>query len=186
MKTINKIADFLDKVVQAVCVAGILAVFAVLVIQVVVRKLGGSLSWAGELTRYITLVMIIYGAALGARHGTAIRISVFLNRMPKGVRKWVEVVEYALVLFLSIITTYSMYIGTMALGDQTLAVITSIKLSWVYWIIFAGLILMDLYLLLYIVTVILNGVQEETLEEMSEEDAEAILSDIKESKEESE
>lgn len=170
MKVINKIADVLDSIIRIACVAMILSVFVVTVAQVVVRKLGGTLSWADELSRYLVVIMVIYGAVLSARRGTGIRITVFLNRLPDKIRKWVEVLEYALVFVFMVVTTYSMFLGCINLGAQTLGIMTFIQLSWIYWLLFAGLILMDIYLILYIITVIQKGVAKEEIDETLFED----------------
>lgn len=153
MKTIKKIADIIDKIIEYIGTGIVLFIFVANVMQVVVRKMGGTLSWADEVSRHLMLLLIVFGAALGARKGTAIRVTVLLNRLPAKARKWVELVQYGIVFIFSVITTYSMYLGCIGLGNQTLNMLTSIKLSWIYWILFGGFVLMDINLILYMISV---------------------------------
>lgn len=129
----------------------ITSVFACNIVQVVVRKMGGSISWVDEYARYSVLVLIIYGAALSARRGSGLRVTVVVNLIPLKLRRWADILQYSVVLAFMLWFNYSMYLGILNLGNQTLSVMTHIKVSWVYWILFAGLVLMNLYYLLFII-----------------------------------
>ena len=160
MKLLNKIANAVDKLVEALSVVAILFVFAVIVIQVVVRKLGGTMSWADEICRYLTLLMIFFGAARSARSGDTIRVDVILERLNPTARKWIEVVMQAVILAFMCLFTYSLYLGIGTLGTQTLGILTSIRLSSIYWCIFAAMILLCVNTLLHMVDIIQNGMPE--------------------------
>ncbi len=171
MKVLNKISDIVEEAVLALSVVITLTVFVVTVLQVVVRKLGGSISWAEELSRHLVLILIFWGAAVGARRGDSIRVGVVIDHLGPKVRKWVEVAMYTVVLGLMCVVTYSMYLGiTTNLGDQTLGIMTFIKLSWVYWIIFAALVMLDLNTIVYILNVALYGMPKSEVEELAEMD----------------
>lgn len=179
MKIINKIAGALDKLLECLSVIMILFVFVVIVVQVVVRKLGGTMSWADEVCRYLTLIMIFFGAARSARLGDTIRVGVVLDKLSKNVRKWVEVIMQAIIAAFMGLFTYSLYLGILTLGDQRLGILTNVRLSTIYWVIFGTMVLLVINTLLHMIDVLKNGLPDDdnivsgVFDEYSPEESEA-------------
>ncbi len=151
MKTINKITNRLNRVILVVAAILLCAIFLTTVYQVVARTLGASVSWVDEFCRYTVIVLLFYGAALSARKGTGLRVTIVVNMFPLKLKRWVDVVQYSIVLAFMIWFNYSLYLGILNLGDQTLGIMTAIKLSWVYWTVFGAVVLMNIYFLLFII-----------------------------------
>lgn len=165
MKFLNKALNIFDKFIATISVISILTVFVVIVVQVIVRKLGGTMSWADELCRYLTLIMVFFGAARSARVGDTIRVDFLLERLNPKIHRWIEVVMQLIVLAFMCLFAYSLYLGIGTLGTQTLGILTNVRLSTIYWIIFASIILLILNTLLHVIDIAQKGLPEKEEEE---------------------
>ncbi len=148
--TLNKIADKIDFVVLVISTILIMFVFVANVAQVVVRKFGGAISWADEASRYTLLILVGIAAAMAIRKGEATRISLILDRLPQRAAEIMNAIEMIVVEGVMIITTYSMALSAKNAGTQTLGILTSVRLSTIYWILFVALILFDIYCLIFV------------------------------------
>lgn len=69
MKSINKITSFIDKVCVFAGVCLLIFIAGSIAAQVVVRKLGGSMFWVDEMTRYAFIWLVLFGTVDLARKG---------------------------------------------------------------------------------------------------------------------
>ena len=181
LKTLNKIADKIDFAVLVVATILIMFVFAANVAQVVVRKLGGTISWADEASRYTLLVLVGIAAAMAIRKGEATRITLILDCIPQRAAEILNAVEMLVVEVVMVITTYSMALSAKNAGTQTLGILTSVRLSTIYWILFVALILFDIYCLIYVLDLLFAPEtlrKEETVDEEMLKAEGAILADL--------
>ncbi len=181
LKTLNKIADKIDFAVLVVATILIMFVFAANVAQVVVRKLGGTISWADEASRYTLLILVGIAAAMAIRKGEATRITLILDRIPQRAAEILNAVEMLVVEVVMVITTYSMALSAKNAGTQTLGILTSVRLSTIYWILFVALILFDIYCLIYVLDLLFAPEtlrKEETVDEEMLKAEGAILADL--------
>ncbi len=151
MKKLNKISDFIDKIVFGFSSAIILFIFVANVLQVIVRKTGGTLSWSDEVCRHLVLILVAWGAAVSVRSGNFIRITVLLDRLKPKAARMVDAVEMCISMFVMILVTDSTRRSALNAGDQSLGILTNVKLAWIYWICYAGLILYCFNNFLYII-----------------------------------
>ena len=80
-----------------------------------------------------------------------------------------------------VITTYSMALSAKNAGTQTLGILTSVRLSTIYWILFVALILFDIYCLIYVLDLLFAPEtlrKEETVDEEMLKAEGAILADL--------
>src|SRR5690625_629759 len=79
-KYLNRIFNF---------IAGLIAIalFVVVIIQIIGRSIGYPSPWTEEMTRYIFIWMIFLGIGVGFQKAESPRVTVFLNIMPKFIRQ---------------------------------------------------------------------------------------------------
>lgn len=123
MRAIGRgLGEFLSWVVIALMVA----LTAVVVIAVVYRKLGASLSWYDEVASILLAWITYYGAALAALNRSHIGFDDVLRLMPVGARKVAVVVAEILVIFFFALLAWAGWKVLMVLQGMSL-----ISLTWV-------------------------------------------------------
>lgn len=156
MKNISKVFDFCELVIKVLCVIVLAAVCLLIAAQVIIRKSGGAITWADEVSRYLFLLLVLYGSILVNRHGEQIQITSFLNMLSKKKRKVVDVVIYVLVLAFNILFTYGVYRVMSTSGTLSFSVLTMIKLKYFYFLCFVAMILSNISLIFFIIEIILS------------------------------
>ncbi|MGG0716249.1 TRAP transporter small permease [Robertmurraya massiliosenegalensis] len=92
MAYIIKFIDFINTIVK-VTVSAMLAIMSVLIVlQVIFRYiLESSLPWSEEISRYLMVYIVFFGAALSLRYRQMIAIEFIGERLPKGIRKYLNI-----------------------------------------------------------------------------------------------
>lgn len=102
--------------------------------------LNDSIAWTEEIARYLLMATAFLGAALAARKGTHIALEIVPNMLPRGVRRWVRLaLGVATIIFFSIAAYLCANIAE-AMMYQPMVVI-DVPLGWVYWAVFAGMVM---------------------------------------------
>lgn len=95
----QKCMDFVDKIVQVLCVALMFAMLVFVVLQVISRYfLPFSLSWTEELARFIMLWLIFLGASHIAKASSYIRVDFLVKRMPPKIQFVLNVIVKCMIL----------------------------------------------------------------------------------------
>ena len=132
MKKISKLLDVFEKICVEICVI-LLAVIALSIFyQVVVRKLGYSVTWVDETTRYAMVLLVFLGTLEIARHGQHIRIVSFVDMLPPGLRKMTEILTYLLTLFPAGIFAYSCFYAANEVGSVRFSMLTFVTMRGFY------------------------------------------------------
>ena len=111
--------------------------------------LNDSLAWTEEIARYVLILVAFLGAITVTRKGTHIFLEFFYRYLPPVAGKWLSVTMEALTLY---------FFGYMAFVAAELAEKTKTKMasaeipkSLVYWAVSAGLAVMALYSLVWLI-----------------------------------
>lgn len=103
-----------------------IALTAIVVIAVIYRKLGASLSWYDEIASILLVWITYYGSALAALKRSHIGFDDVLLSLPRGARSVALVVSEALVIFFFALLGWSGYAVLQILEGETL-----VSLTWV-------------------------------------------------------
>jgi TRAP-type transport system small permease protein len=95
-----KIRIWLDRVLSFLTVASFSGVIIVVMIQIMSRYLPYTAIWTEELTRYLFLYAICFGAPLALLRGEFINVDLIFAKMSHNVRRFYEVFIYLLILAL--------------------------------------------------------------------------------------
>lgn len=161
MKQINKINDYIIKACRIGTAAIFVFICAAVILQVVVRKLGGDVPWVDELTRYSFVLSVLYGSVGVVRKGDHIRITSFLNMVPPTIRRYLDALIYAIVIAFSMILVYAYVYAINYYEGATFNIVTSITMSGYYTAVAVGMALITLSAILYIIDILTGKVKYE-------------------------
>lgn len=99
---------WLCRMAEAIAIAALIAVTALIMVQIGARELFNvGLSWADELARYAGLTVIFMGIpALSARN-EHVKVDMFLNLMPPRARRFVDVSNNVLMVLFGAMFIYA-------------------------------------------------------------------------------
>jgi len=82
LRSLRAIEGAIDAVLQRVAVAGIVALIAVMSLQIVSRVVFTATSWTEETARYLLIWLTFLGACLAYRRGRHIAVTVLSDALP--------------------------------------------------------------------------------------------------------
>lgn len=132
MKLINKVTTVVDQICRTAAACILLFICVSITGQVIVRKMGGTLIWVDELTRYAFIWLVLFGTVDLARKGNHISITSFLDLLPETVRMIFNMVIYLVVSVFSGIMTYAYFMAITNYKGVTFSVVKSISMSHYY------------------------------------------------------
>ena len=89
-----------DRLLRIAAVALLLGLLASVMTGVVSRQIGRPVPWSDEMAQYLLVWTGIIGWMIAARRGNHIRINVFIDLLPRGLRLLVEIaIQLAVILF---------------------------------------------------------------------------------------
>ncbi|AEC21788.1 C4-dicarboxylate transport system permease small protein [Pusillimonas sp. T7-7] len=104
----RKMFSLLDRALRYVAVILVLAMLAILALQVAMRYVGNiALSWSEELSLLGFAWVIVIAGAVGIRSGLHSRMAFLVENLSTGLQPWCERVIAALVLFLGVVMLFS-------------------------------------------------------------------------------
>lgn len=149
-----KIRKWLDMILSILTVTGFAGVIIVVTIQIMSRYLPYTAIWTEELTRYLFIYAICFGAPLALLRGEFINVDMIFTKMTDNFRRFYEIGIYVLMILLFAVMIITGYDFTL-IGTQTSATMP-FRMS----VIHAAILIMSVFLTLYsifkIVTLIRN------------------------------
>lgn len=146
MKFLEKTTAAIDKASIAISAGGLVVTTVCLFLQVILRILTVTATWTSEIARYAFMVTVFYGTAAATDKGLHLVITVFTDKLGLKPRAWYEIFTKILLgLFLGIITWGVLLAANKAAGNnQSFEAFTSVKICYLYYTIFVGLLLSSL------------------------------------------
>ncbi|MGM0793030.1 MAG: TRAP transporter small permease [Bacillota bacterium] len=146
-----KIRIWLDRVLSFLTVASFSGVIIVVMIQIMSRYLPYTAIWTEELTRYLFLYSICFGAPLALLRGEFINVDLIFAKMSHNVRRFYEVFIYLLILFLGAILVKEGWFFYQLGKNQTSATMP-FQMSAIH----ASILIMSIFLVLYSIVKIIR------------------------------
>lgn len=92
MNTIFKIRDKVERVIEEVAVVLMVIIAVVIGLQVLLRAMNIGMQWTEEVARFSYVGVTFLGSVMAVTRGRHITITMLLDILPKGLRKWIEAV----------------------------------------------------------------------------------------------
>jgi TRAP-type C4-dicarboxylate transport system permease small subunit len=100
----TKLLQALDRVLDGITILLLIVLLLVVGAQILTRYvLNYSLFWSEELARYLFIYLVFIGSAIVLRRNGHIQVSVFVERLPFGVRRGLAIVSDLLLLSFTVI-----------------------------------------------------------------------------------
>lgn len=126
MTTLERVSAALERLLQAVAIALMVTLTAVVVVAVVYRKAGASLVWYDEVASVLLAWLTYYGAALAALKRAHIGFDGLVRALPAGWRFTAFVfAEVCIVAFFAVLAWTGWVVLQVLAGD------TLVSLTWV-------------------------------------------------------
>lgn len=140
MKRFNKIINIIERAIISIDKALLMAITAIVVIQVVARKMNITLSGTEELARYGYVIFAFLAWPIAALRGTDIQITFIFDMLPAKIRTGILMVFHLAMSCFACICAYSMVLNIQNAQGVVAASNRWLKVSWVYIIVMIGLI----------------------------------------------
>lgn len=134
----------IDRTLAFLTIASFSGVIIIVAVQILSRFFPFSYVWTEELTRYLFLFAIAFGAPLALLRNEFINVDILLARMPDNFRRYYEVVIYLTIILLSSVMVIEGYNFTV-LGHNQSSATMPFQLSWVH----GSLLVMSVFLVFY-------------------------------------
>lgn len=109
MKAYSKFLDILEKIEFVIIAVAIIVMIFAMMDQVIMRYVFSKAnSWSDELTRYLFIYTVMFGASIAVRRNTHLQIDVIIGRLkPKSKAIFTIVTTLVGIVFLVFLTIYS-------------------------------------------------------------------------------
>ncbi|TWT04924.1 TRAP transporter small permease [Planomicrobium sp. CPCC 101079] len=141
----------IDRTLAFLTIASFSGVIIVVTIQIISRFAPFSFIWTEELTRYLFLYGISFGAPLALMRNEFINVDMLLNKMPDNFRRYYEVLIYLTIILLSLVMAREAY-GFTLLGSNQRSATLPFQMS----VVHASLLILSVFIAFYAVIKIID------------------------------
>ncbi|OHE23972.1 MAG: hypothetical protein A3K40_08085 [Syntrophobacterales bacterium RIFOXYC2_FULL_60_23] len=163
----EKILNCIEKILEMICTVFVGAIVLVLFYAVIMRYgFHKPPAWSIEVSRFMFLWMVMFGAALVTREKSHIEIDFIVNYLPLKIRFfWINLLRLVMLSFCGVLIYYGIKI--LPIVGQANTPTLEISIGWLYAAVPAGGFLMGIYILELLIRSLREGYRSERLEEGS-------------------
>ncbi|PPA69133.1 TRAP transporter small permease [Jeotgalibacillus proteolyticus] len=147
----KKFRSIIDLILSVLTIASFTGVIVIITVQIISRFAPFSFIWTEELTRYLFIYAICFGAPLALIRNEFINVDLLLTKMSDHFRKYYETLIYLSIIVLSGVMVKESYSFTL-IGNNQASATMPFKLS----VIHAALLMMSIFLIFYSVLKIID------------------------------
>ncbi len=142
-----KVLNVIERILEGICTVFVAAIVVVLFYAVVMRYgFHKPPAWSIEVSRFMFLWMVMFGAALVTREKSHIEIDFIANLLPLKIRFfWINLLRLVMLSFCGVLVYYGLKI--LPIVGQANTPTLEMSMGWLYASVPAGGILMGLYIL---------------------------------------
>jgi TRAP-type C4-dicarboxylate transport system permease small subunit len=162
---VEKVLHFTEKILEMICMVFVGAIVFVLFYAVIMRYVfHNPPAWSIEVSRFMFLWMVMFGAALVTREKSHIEIDFIVNWLPLKVRfVWVNLLRLVMLSFCGVLVWYGVKI--IPIVGQANSPTLEMSMGWLYASVPAGGFLMGVYILELFIRSLREGYRSVRLEE---------------------
>lgn len=161
----EKVLNFIEKILEIICTVFVGAIVLVLFYAVVMRYgFHKPPAWSIEVSRFMFLWMVMFGAALVTREKSHIEIAFIVNYLPLKIRfLWINLLRLVMLAFCGVLVWYGVKI--IPIVGQANTPTLEMSMGWLYASVPAGGFLMGAYILELIIRSLREGYRSVRLKE---------------------
>lgn len=159
-----KILNVLKKIQDWIVIIG-LGVMTIITVYSVFNRfiLRQAVTWSDEATRYLFIWVSLIGASIGVEENVHANVSVFVDFIPKKVRKYIYIISNVLCVFFCVVMVYTGIQLVIAQSNQVSAAMR-INMSVIYLALPVSFILMGINFMANIVKLCIGDNDKEIKE----------------------
>lgn len=140
---LEKTTGTISKLCTIISAGGLVVTTVCLFLQVIFRILTITATWTSEIARYAFMVTVFYGMAAATDRGLHLVITLLTDKMkPKTKQIYLVFTKILLGTFFAIIAYGVLLTANVAAGNnQSFEAFTDIKICYLYYVIFVGLVI---------------------------------------------
>jgi len=165
--SVDRVLTLVEKTLELICTVFVGAIVLVLFYAVVMRYVFHMPpAWSIEVSRFMFLWMVMFGAALVTREKSHIKIDFIVNWLPLKVRfLWINLLRLVMLAFCGVLIYYGVKI--LPIVGQANTPTLEMSMGWLYASVPAGGFLMGVYILELLIRSLCDGYRSVRLEEGS-------------------
>lgn len=143
MKFLEKTTAAITRASVIISAGGLIVTTVCLFLQVIFRIVAFTATWTSEIARYAFMVTVFYGLAAATDKGIHLVITVFADKLKPKARAWYGIFTKLLIGIFLIIISYGVLLAAnkAAGNNQSFEAFTNVKICYLYYIIFVGLVI---------------------------------------------
>ena len=142
MKLLKKLEGSFEEIIMGIFLIGM---SLILLMQILMRMTGNSLTWAEEVARYMYVWSVFLSVACTLRTGNVLKVDLIHQMLPAGVRKVLEIIlDLINVALFGYLTYHAFFLVQSVQMSNQKSPALEIPMYLVYWIIPVGFALATL------------------------------------------
>ncbi len=160
-----KVLNVIEKILEGICTVFVGAIVLVLFYAVVMRYgFHKPPAWSIEVSRFMFLWMVMFGAALVTREKSHIEIDFIVNLIPEKIRFfWLNLLRLVMLSFCGVMVYYGLKI--LPIVGQANTPTLEMSMGWLYASVPAGGTLIGLYIIELLIRSLHEGYRSVRLKE---------------------
>ena len=161
----EKVLNFIEKILEMICTVFVGAIVLILFYAVIMRYIFHMPpAWSIEVSRFMFLWMVMFGAVLVTREKSHIEIDFIANRLPLKIRFfWLNLLRLIMLAFCGVLVWYGVKI--LPIVGQANTPTLEMSIGWLYASVPAGGFLMGVYILELLIRSLREGYRSVRLKE---------------------
>ena len=168
LNILERFSGFLENVVKVSIILSMAGIVLFVNLAVFFRYvLSDPLTWTTEISSYLLVYTVLFGASIALRHNQFVKVEALLNLLPKHLKTWIVMLSHVLIaLFLVVCIGSPSMLIKKAVITKTVSPALGIPMSNLYWLLRIGFIFMLFFLCMSSVklirySIVSGGDQEE-------------------------
>jgi len=144
-RTIVTISDVVNRYIEYVVFAMMVAMTTVIILQIIFRFFFTALSWSEEVARFLLVWSSLLAASIGFKKGSHITVSFLVKKFPENIQKILSIIAYILeAVFFFIIILFGIKLMIVQATQTSAALLISMSYIYSIYPIGGGIILLHL------------------------------------------
>ena len=159
LKILKKLSIYLENVVKVTIVLSMAGIVIFVNLAVFYRYvLADPLTWTTEISAYLLVYTVLFGASIGLRHNQFVKVEVLANLLPKRLKTLIIILSQVLIgLFLVVCIGSPSLLIKKAIVTKTVSPALGIPMANLYQLLRVGFIFMLIFLCMSSIEVIKDG-----------------------------
>ena len=148
LNILERFSSYLENIVKVSLILSMAGIVLFVNLAVFFRYvLSSPLTWTTEISSYLLVYTVLFGASIALRHNQFVKVEALLNLLSKSLKTWIIMLSHVLIaLFLVVCIGSPSMLIKKAVVTKTVSPALSIPMANLYWLLRIGFIFMLFFL----------------------------------------